>query len=695
MIKFTGEINPQIAQITQIKESEGGRNQLPTVLGVTFSLYEFQEGGSPLWSESQKVQVDGQGHYTVLLGATQPEGLPLDLFTTGKALWVGAQPQLTGQVEQPRVLLVAVPYSLKSSDADTLGGLPASAYMLSANQNGAGGSSVTPLIVTAAELPRPDASGDTLASVIIGDGTANYVPEFTGTYRIANSAIYSSAGGLVGIGNTNPAGTLDVSGGAFIRGTLQLPATGAATKTSGFNSNTLDLLASSFNSGASAAVPQLFRWEAEPAGNNTASPSGTLNLLYLSGAGSPAETGLSIAGNGRITFASGQTFPGTGAITGVTAGTGLIGGGTSGIVSLNVNEGVVAFQSDLTSGISTAENFATNAANSAQTSAASVAEGYANSTFLPLTGGTLSGHLTGNAGATFSTPAAGGTSLLATGGNEAGTDAEGGFGVNGVGGGATGSSPEGGFGVYGHGGGASGTDGDGGAGVFGVGGVGTTYGGSGGVFLGGTGGSATDDGDGVVAYAGSGISGYGYAGYFDGDLNSTGTITGAAKNFLIDHPLDPANQYLYHASVESSEMKTIYDGTVPLDANGEAVVELPNWFQALNTDFRYQLTAIGAPGPNLYIAEEISNNHFTIAGGNPGMKVSWQVTGVRQDRFAKAHPLQVEVQKPQRERGYYIHPELYGAPQEKQIQWARHPQLMKRMKEERAKRAQAIKPPPK
>ena len=108
-------------------------------------------------------------------------------------------------------------------------------------------------------------------------------------------------------------------------------------------------------------------------------------------------------------------------------------------------------------------------------------------------------------------------------------------------------------------------------------------------------------------------------------------------------------------------MKNIYDGIVRLDASGEAVVELPEWFEALNADFRYQLTAIGAPAPGLYIAEEIADHHFKIAGGPPGTKVSWQVTGVRQDAYAKAHPLQVEVDKPDSERGYYIHPELYGA----------------------------------
>jgi hypothetical protein len=117
-----------------------------------------------------------------------------------------------------------------------------------------------------------------------------------------------------------------------------------------------------------------------------------------------------------------------------------------------------------------------------------------------------------------------------------------------------------------------------------------------------------------------------------------------------------------------------------LDANGEAVVALPDWFGAINRDFRYQLTCIGGFAP-VYIAEEIANNQFKIAGGKSGMKISWQVTGIRQDAWANAHRIPVEVEKSERERGYYIHPELYGAPEEKGIEWARHPQLMKRMRE--------------
>ncbi len=108
-------------------------------------------------------------------------------------------------------------------------------------------------------------------------------------------------------------------------------------------------------------------------------------------------------------------------------------------------------------------------------------------------------------------------------------------------------------------------------------------------------------------------------------------------------------------------MMNIYNGLVVLDSHGEAAVNLPDYFQALNTDFRYQLTAIGAPGPNLYVAEEISGNHFRIAGGKPGAKVSWQVTGVRQDAYAKAHRINVEEDKPAEQKGRYLHPELFGA----------------------------------
>jgi hypothetical protein len=122
-------------------------------------------------------------------------------------------------------------------------------------------------------------------------------------------------------------------------------------------------------------------------------------------------------------------------------------------------------------------------------------------------------------------------------------------------------------------------------------------------------------------------------------------------------------------------MKNIYDGAAVLDANGEAVIELPNWFEALNTDFRYQLTCIGGYAP-VYIAQEIEGNRFKIAGGNSGMKVSWQVTGIRQDAWANVHRIPVEEEKRAEERGYYLHPVVHGESEERSIHWALYPDMM-------------------
>jgi len=155
--------------------------------------------------------------------------------------------------------------------------------------------------------------------------------------------------------------------------------------------------------------------------------------------------------------------------------------------------------------------------------------------------------------------------------------------------------------------------------------------------------------------------------YMDQGLSVHGTLSKSAGSFKIDHPLDPANKYLYHSFVESPDMKNIYDGVIVLDAQGEAVVEMPTWFQALNQDFRYQLTAMGGPGPNLYIAEEVSQNHFKIAGGAAGLKVSWQVTGVRHDAYANAHRIPIEEDKAAELRGSYLHPVEYGQPAAKGI----------------------------
>jgi hypothetical protein len=158
----------------------------------------------------------------------------------------------------------------------------------------------------------------------------------------------------------------------------------------------------------------------------------------------------------------------------------------------------------------------------------------------------------------------------------------------------------------------------------------------------------------VVAVRGVNHLPGGFAAFFEGNVQVIGDFFATSKFFRIDHPLDPANRYLVHACVESPEMKNIYDGVVTLDANGEAVVRLPDYFETLNADFRYQLTCIGGYAP-VYIAEEVRHNAFKIAGGRPELKVSWQVTGVRHDPAAQENPIQVEPEKPVAERGRFLH----------------------------------------
>jgi hypothetical protein len=169
-------------------------------------------------------------------------------------------------------------------------------------------------------------------------------------------------------------------------------------------------------------------------------------------------------------------------------------------------------------------------------------------------------------------------------------------------------------------------------------------------------------------------AGAGLAAFFDGNVSTSRdlhvvrnlSVTGF-KSFKIDHPLDPQNKYLLHNSVESSEMKNVYDGVAELDDNGEAWVDLDEWFEALNKDFRYQLTAVGGAAPSLHVAEEIDGNRFKIAGGEGGMKVCWQVTGTRKDPWAAANPFEVEQEKPPEERGHYLQADIYGAPESQKV----------------------------
>jgi hypothetical protein len=174
------------------------------------------------------------------------------------------------------------------------------------------------------------------------------------------------------------------------------------------------------------------------------------------------------------------------------------------------------------------------------------------------------------------------------------------------------------------------------------------------------------NGDGVIAAGGSN------AGLFIGNVSVTGSISKGGGGFTIDHPLDPASRYLRHSFVESSEMKNLYDGFVVCGDSGEATVSLPEWFESLNTDVRYQLTSVGAPAPDLHISEELQNNQFKLAGGSKGLKVSWQVSGVRRDAWATANPILTEEEKTGEDHGRYLHPAAHGQPRENSVRLALH-----------------------
>ncbi len=297
---------PRLVNFSGVVKSQSGR-PVAGLQGVTFLIYKDQEGGAPLWLETQSVQFDAADHYTVQLGSASAQGLPPEIFTGGEGRWLGVQ--VGSEPEQPRVLFVAVPYALKSADAETIGGLPPSAFVL--NRAYADGSlSNHPTSGSAALAPAS----------ITGSGATNYVPLWTSSSGLGNSVMFQTGSGSsakIGLNTTTPTAMLDVKGSVTIRSLLNLPATTNATASAGADSNQIGFVASAYNSGTKAATNQVFRWLAEPTGNNTASPAATLNLLFGVPPSTPAETGLKINSKGIITFASGQTFPGSGRVTSV------------------------------------------------------------------------------------------------------------------------------------------------------------------------------------------------------------------------------------------------------------------------------------------------------------------------------------------------------------------------------------------
>jgi hypothetical protein len=166
------------------------------VVGLTFALYEDQEGGSPLWLESQNVQLDSQGNYTVVLGSTSSSGIPLDLFASGKSRWLGVQ--LQGQDERPRVLMLSVPYALKAADADTIGGKPLSAFVLADETKSAASSKIS-------------RSGDKPVTSAVTGGTAGVLGKFDVDGTSLVNSIVSETNGKIGIGGNSTGANLQIS----------------------------------------------------------------------------------------------------------------------------------------------------------------------------------------------------------------------------------------------------------------------------------------------------------------------------------------------------------------------------------------------------------------------------------------------------------------------------------------------------
>ncbi len=315
-----------------VKDLNG--NLLTGVVGITFALYSEQTGGAALWLETQNVTADSNGRYVAVLGSTKLDGVPTDLFTTEQARWVGVQ--VSGQAEQPRVLLVSAPYALKAGDAETLGGKPASAYALATPQ--------TATSAPASESAKPSAAVNastnnqsSIQAAIAGSGTTNYIPLWTSSTALGNSNIFQNATNKdIGIGTAKPTATLDVKGNVVFTGNLSdtgnITSTGAITgKTGSFSGN---LTATGVVTGSSYQIgSNLFAFGSYAkqnaflgfAGNSTTTGTGNTGVGFLALSSNP--TGLSNTAIGSYALRSTSagnlnTALGTGALLGLVSGSG-------------------------------------------------------------------------------------------------------------------------------------------------------------------------------------------------------------------------------------------------------------------------------------------------------------------------------------------------------------------------------------
>jgi hypothetical protein len=665
---------------------------------------------------------------------------------------------------------------LKAGDADTLGGLPASAYVTEQQLAARGVAAPATTIVAATGgsanaaptnvgLGMGNGAAETdgvgtastqsvTQAAVTGTGTAQYLPLWTSGSNLGVSKIYQAAGGFIGINTNTPLLQLDVNGNSIFRGSFQMAPQGTATPSAGQPSHSFQWQASLFDSAKNVAVNEAFGFRTVPDTNNVAGPAAKLDLFYGPGGGTLNDIGLSINQFGVIHFAANQSFLGTQLqilttstsdplITAntdpilATYGTendffagqfaGALGEGWLGVGDVGIGPGALrlidggsadtavgdgSLSDDTSGGTNTAVGYlsagqtttgsdntavgsnslAANVVGNGNTAVGSFALAAVNTSF-----NTAIGDLAGNtdtgqqntwlgykadaaSGSTVNFSTAIGSNAKVTGNNMMALGGVGHFAVS-VGIGtpspislldveataATGLQNPNPVITLGN---TAGGDLTTVAIDFNPDPVST---------------SGTYNPDGRFAFSDEGNSAGAFVWYnnvpgaknnglqqnmsldANGNLTVRGNLVKGGGSFKIDDPIDPANKYLSHSFVESPDMMNIYNGIVTLDGHGSAVVTMPEWFSALNRDFRYTLTAIGSPAPKLFIADELHENCFRIAGGKKGQRVSWQITGIRQDAYANAHRIPTEEEKPESEQGHYLHPELFGAGAEKAV----------------------------
>ncbi len=784
--------------MAEVSSSAGGAGVVPGLMpfqgelaanagervAVNFAVYARANGGAALWTESQNVSVGKDGKYAVLLGAGSSSGLPQGVFAAGEARWLGIR---VGDGEEMRVELGSVPYAMKAADAESLAGRAASEFVTQ-EQLTAGLSGL--VAGTGPTAVRPET---TTPATVTGSGAAKYLPIWTGASTLGNSVLYqggTATAPTLGINTTTPSSTLDVNGQMTVRNEVILTG-GAATSTAAVNSPSLEWVSSAYNSSTAAAVPQKFVWRVTAAGNNTAAPTGSLDLQSASGNVTPVSTGLLISPKGIITFASGQTFPGasstTPAVVNATsydlngtrfdygnqsnqflayAGNGNQGTGTSNIAVGNSSlDALTSGSSNSSVGFATLTNTTTGSSNTA-VGAVALEFNTTGSNNVGVGGAALVRNSTGNYNTAVGEAALANnsTGLYNTAvGYNAGPDSSSSAlaGSTAIGYGAvvsqsnsvvlgqtTAGSPgaiyarvgvgtatpvsalelsnnvEDGMGpvlTLTNGGGTSGAPGyhpsttaidfktylhssTANSPTSRIEAVDADYGNSLSFFTKAYGSDTAkliDWFDIGINYAAN-VNGFLNVGdsfsissdpptiaEFGGSIEVDGSVNGSAMVSKLDHPLDPANKYLQQSTVNSSELMNLYSGNVTTDKMGLATVTLPEWFEAENTDFRYQLTTIGRDA-HAWVAEEVKNHTFKIATNATFVKVSWQITAVRQDAYAKANPLVVEKMKPAGEKGFYLHPDLYGQSPEKQVRWGRHPEELVRAKARHAREGTGV-----